>query len=63
VDGKTCRQELAADGSPVQMLNVFLQQVRLTLDQWSIGGTKRMSLRAYRGIWLSGWLPIQPWRC
>jgi hypothetical protein len=24
VDGKTCRQGLAADGSPVQMLNVFL---------------------------------------
>jgi len=40
VDGKTCRQGLAADGSPVQMLNVFLQRVKLTLDQWSIGGDK-----------------------
>ena len=40
VDGKTCRQGLDADGSPVQMLNVFLQQVKLTLDQWSIGGDK-----------------------
>lgn len=40
VDGKTCRQGLAADGSPVQMLNVFLQQVKLALDQWSVGGDK-----------------------
>lgn len=40
VDGKTCRQGLAADGSPVQMLNVFLQQVKLALDQWSINGDK-----------------------
>ncbi len=40
VDGKTCRQGLDADGSPVQMLNVFLQQVKLTLDQWSIGSDK-----------------------
>jgi|PlaIllAssembly_1097288.scaffolds.fasta_scaffold481046_1 hypothetical protein len=40
VDGKTCRQGLDADGSPVQMLNVFLQQIKLTLDQWSIGGDK-----------------------
>jgi len=36
VDGKVCRQGLAADGSPAQMLNVFLQQVKLTLDQWSV---------------------------
>ncbi len=40
VDGKMCRQGLGADGSPVQMLNVFLQRVKLTLDQWSIGGDK-----------------------
>jgi hypothetical protein len=40
VDGKTCRQGLDADGSPVQMLNVFLQQAKLALDQWSIGGDK-----------------------
>jgi hypothetical protein len=40
VDGKTCRQGLGADGSPVQMLNVFLQRVKLTLDQWPIGGDK-----------------------
>jgi hypothetical protein len=40
VDGKTCRQGLDANGSPVQMLNVFLHQAKLTLDQWSIGGDK-----------------------
>ena len=40
VDGKTSRQGLAADGSPVQMLNVFLQQAKLALDQWSVGGDK-----------------------
>lgn len=40
VDGKTCRQGLGADGSPVQMLNVFLQRVKLALDQWSVGGDK-----------------------
>jgi hypothetical protein len=40
IDGKTCCQGLAADGSPVQMLNVFLQQAKLALDQWSIGGDK-----------------------
>jgi hypothetical protein len=40
VDGKTCRQGLDADGSPVQMLNVFLQRVKVTLDQWSVGGDK-----------------------
>jgi hypothetical protein len=40
IDGKTCRQGLDADGSPVQMLNVFLQQMKLALDQWSIGGDK-----------------------
>jgi hypothetical protein len=40
VDGKTCCQGLDANGKPVQMLNVFLQRVKLTLDQWSIGGDK-----------------------
>ena len=40
VDGKTCRQGLDADGSPVQMLNVFLQQVKVALDQWSVSGDK-----------------------
>jgi hypothetical protein len=40
IDGKTCRQGLDADGSPVQMLNVFLHTVKVTLDQWSIGADK-----------------------
>ena len=40
-DGKTCRQGLAADGSPVQMLNVFLQEMKLALDAWPIGGDKK----------------------
>jgi hypothetical protein len=40
IDGKTCCQGLAADGSPVQMLKVFLQQAKVTLDPWSIGGDK-----------------------
>jgi hypothetical protein len=40
IDGKTCCQGLDANGSPVQMLNVFLQQAKLTLDQWSVGGDK-----------------------
>ncbi|MEI8192081.1 MAG: ISAs1 family transposase [candidate division NC10 bacterium] len=40
VDGKTCRQGLDAQGEPVQMLNVFLQEVKLTLDQWSVGADK-----------------------
>jgi hypothetical protein len=33
IDGKTCRQGLGADGSPVQMLNVFLQQAKLALAE------------------------------
>lgn len=40
IDGKTCRQGLDADGSPVQVLNVFLHAVKVTLDQWSIGADK-----------------------
>jgi hypothetical protein len=40
IDGKTCKQGLAADGSSVQMLNVFLQQMKLALDEWSVGGDK-----------------------
>lgn len=40
IDGKTCCQGRNADGSPVHMLNVFLQQTKLTLDQWSVNGDK-----------------------
>lgn len=31
---------MAADGTPVHMLNVFLQQTKLTLDQWFVNGDK-----------------------
>lgn len=40
VDGKTCCQGLGVDGSPVQMLNVFLHHAKATLDQWSVHGDK-----------------------
>jgi len=40
VDGKTCCQGLGADGSPAHMLNVFLQQTKFALDQWSVNGDK-----------------------
>lgn len=62
VDGKTCRQGLGADGSPVQMLNVFLQQVKLTLDQWSIGGDKTNepgSLKAHLAELLTAYPALQ----
>lgn len=62
VDGKTCRQGLDADGSPVQMLNVFLQRVKLTLDQWSIGGDKTNepgSLKAHFADLLTAYPALQ----
>jgi len=62
IDGKTCRQGLASDGSPVQMLNVFLQQVKLTLDQWSIGGDKTNepgSLKKHLGELLAAYPALQ----
>jgi DDE_Tnp_1-associated len=40
IDGKTCCQGLGADGSPVQMLNVFLHHAKTALDQWSVQGDK-----------------------
>jgi hypothetical protein len=40
VDGKTSRCGLSPDGSPVHMLNVFLQQAKVTLDEWSVGSDK-----------------------
>lgn len=40
VDGKTSCQGFAADGSPVHMLNVFLQRMKVALDEWSVGGDK-----------------------
>jgi hypothetical protein len=62
VDGKTCRQGLGANGSPVQMLNVFLQQAKVALDQWSIGGDKTNepgSLKQHLGELLAAYPALQ----
>lgn len=40
VDGKTCRQGFDAHGDPVQMLNVFVQDVKACLGQWPLAGDK-----------------------
>jgi hypothetical protein len=40
VDGKTCRQGFDAHGDPVQMLNVFVQDVKACLGQWPLEGDK-----------------------
>lgn len=40
VDGKTCRQGFDADGDPVQMLNVFVHDVKACLGQWPLTGDK-----------------------
>jgi len=40
VDAKTCRQGYDKEGSPVQLLNVFAHQAKLTLAQWSVRGEK-----------------------
>src|SRR5918999_1833698 len=40
VDGKTSKQGIGPDGDPIQMLNVFVQDVRTCLGQWPLEGTK-----------------------
>lgn len=40
VDGKTLKQGLDADGDPVQMLNIFAQDVKVCLGQYSLLGDK-----------------------
>lgn len=40
VDGKTSRQSKDAAGEPVQMLTVFIQQLKLVIGQWSVRGEK-----------------------
>jgi hypothetical protein len=58
VDGKVCRQGLAADGSPVAMLNVFLQDVKFALDQWSVNADQTNepgSLRRHLGELLAAY--------
>jgi hypothetical protein len=40
VDGKTSRQSRDAAGEPVQLLTVFVQQLKLVIGQWSVRGEK-----------------------
>ena len=51
-DGKTCRQGFDAHGDPVQMLNVFVQDVKACLGQWPLEGdksTEPAALKAHLG--------------
>ena len=40
VDGKVAKQMKDADGDPIQMLNVFIHDVKVTLMSYDIGGDK-----------------------
>jgi len=40
VDGKTSKQGFDPQGDPIQMLNVFAQDVKACLGQWPLGGDK-----------------------
>lgn len=40
VDAKTSKQGLDADGDPVQLVTVFVHELKLTLAQWSVRGEK-----------------------
>ena len=40
VDGKTSKQGLDAEGDPIQMLNVFAQDLKACLGQWPLDGDK-----------------------
>jgi DDE_Tnp_1-associated len=40
VDGKTSKQGLDSQGDPIQMLNVFAQDVKACLGQWPLVGDK-----------------------
>ena len=40
VDGKTSKQGFNAAGTPIQMLNVFVQDVKACLGQWPLAGDK-----------------------
>jgi hypothetical protein len=41
VDGKTSKQGFDPQGDPIQMLNVFAQDVKACLGQWPLAGDKR----------------------
>lgn len=40
VDGKACRNGIGASGSPVMVLNVFAQDIKVCLAQWPLSGDK-----------------------
>lgn len=40
IDGKTCKQGYDAQGKPEVMLNVFLQELKLAVSQFSVNGDK-----------------------
>lgn len=41
VDGKTSKQGFDPQGDPIQMLNVFAQDLKACLGQWPLGGDKQ----------------------
>jgi hypothetical protein len=41
VDGKTSKQGFDPQGDPIQMLNVFVQDLKACLGQWPLSGDKR----------------------
>lgn len=41
VDGKTSKQGFDSAGNPIQMLNVFAQDLKACLGQWPLSGDKR----------------------
>lgn len=41
VDGKTSKQGHGASGNPIQMLNVFAQDLKACLGQWPLAGDKK----------------------
>lgn len=52
VDGKTSRQGFNAAGHPIQMLNVFAQDLKACLGQWPVEGDKKTEpevLKAHLG--------------
>jgi hypothetical protein len=40
VDGKTAKQSFDENGDPIHMLNVFVHDLKVTLNQWSVRGDK-----------------------
>jgi len=40
VDGKVAKQSFDENGDPLHMLNVFVHDIKVTLNQWSVRGDK-----------------------